>query len=318
MEPKTIKRRVELVNLVENSEHLIDIPRVHDLMSLMVELSGTLTVAVAAATSVPTESPAELLKRIDFIANGKDVLEQVPFTVAVFGNYDRDFVTESTAPGTPVAAYPFRAVAFLDRAMVRSVRPKDTAFQAYLANLLQLRITTGTVDDIITKGGATVTLSNTTIEVSALTILEKAQDQGEGKWVRKRSLQSEVITGANSNLRLRVPVGNHVRQITLHALDGGEPSDVLINSIQFVADGVDVRHNLTYSATRSVNRARVKVAPPAGFAIIDPIDSTEVGKASNFWNLKNSSLAEVVLDVAAPVGAASIEMVTDEVIGIAG
>ncbi|NIR58938.1 MAG: hypothetical protein GWO02_05170 [Gammaproteobacteria bacterium] len=321
--PQKISRRVQLLNLVESSQHQIEIPRVHDLNTLEVILDGEIVVGTAAALAVPAESPAQLLQRVDLVANGKDVLEQIPYTIAVHGNFPRRFDAEVTQPGTTVATHPFRAVAFLDRVVPDSLRPKDTAFKAFNTNLLQMLITTGQASDILDPDATTtLTLQNTTIEVVAHSLLEDPEgDRDEAKVVRKRTLQTETFTGSNNNLRVKLPTGNKIRFVQVHALDdaGGnffDPTDALINSMSVAIDGVDVRHNLTYGATRSANRSRWGIAPPAGFALADSVAENELAKMTNYWDLRRASLAELVIDHAAPTGNGRIEVVIDEYIGV--
>lgn len=304
-------RRIALVNLSENGEHLIDIPRVQDITSMMVRVTGDLVISVAGATSVPAESPCGLIKSLSFVANGKDVLNQIGGAEAALGNYGRKFNDKTIAPGSTVATHPIEYVAMLDRNNIDGPRPKDSAFQAYLTNLLQLRIVTGAKEDLVVIGGATLALNNCVIEVYVDSVNE-LEDRGEAKFVKKVTSQSVRFSGSNSNYRFRLPTSNHIRSVMLHATDDGEPSDVLVNDVQVVLDGVDVRHSASWDGTRLQNSFDKEVAVPAGFAVIDAAPS---GHLSNCYDLTQADLAECVLDLAAPAGAeGTVELVVEEYI----
>ncbi len=309
---ESLYRRVAQINLVENSEHLVDIPRVQDMESIMVRVSGDLLISSNAATSVPAESPTQLIKSLAFVANGKDVLDQVGFTEASVANYGRKFINLNTKPGTTVATHPIEAVAFLDRNNVDGPRPKDSAFQAYNTNLLQLRIVTGQASDIVVKGSATLALSNVVIEVFVASINEVGGDRNEAKFVKKRTSQSVIFTGANSNYRFRLPTYNHIRSLTIHATDDGEPSNDLVQDIEVAIDGVDVRHSASWQATRVKNLGDKELSSmPDGVAVVD---ASPTGKLSNCYDLSASDLAECVLNLAAPSGSGKVELVVEEFI----
>lgn len=306
-------RRIAQVNFSENSEFLIDIPRVQDINSIQVRVGGNLVIATAAATALPAESPTGIIKSVSFVANGKDVLHQTGFAEASLGNYARKFINRNTQPGLTVATHPFRALAYLDRDNIDGPRPKDSAFQAYNTNLLQLRIVTGAASDIVTPAGTTVlSLTNTLIEVLIDSTNEVGGDRNEVKFVKKVTSQSVKFSGANSNYRFRLPVYNHIRSVTLHATDDGEPSNALVNEIELVIDGVDVRHKSDWEAARDKNLADKSISTmPDGFAVVD---ASPEGKLSNCYDLTQSDLAECVLDLAAPSGTGKVELIVEEYI----
>lgn len=309
-----IGRRVASQALAASSETLIEIPKTQDLTTLQLLLTGTLTIGTAVATAVPAESPAGFIQRLDLIANGREVLEQVPGEVIAWGNYGRAWRREITAPGATVATHAFAASYWLDRSMIDGYRPKDSAFQAELANLLQLRVTTGALSELVTPGGSTVlTLASANLDVYMHTLHEPENQQGEPKAVRKRTTQTITYTSANSNYRLRLPTGNVIRHITIHAKDSGAPSNSLVNSVQLAINGIDIRKSATWAALRSENYARTGVTAPTGFAVLDSADAGDVSrvKLSTAWDLRAGPLAELVLDLATAT-AGEIEVVIDE------
>lgn len=312
------RRLIEEFTIVENVPKTIDIPKVLDIESLLIEMDAVITLTGAGA-SVRTYAPAQLLKSFDFIADGKDVLDSVPSTFTFFGNYKRRFAKEITAPANATAiAHTVRAVGFLDRANINGWRPKDTNLQAYNTSLLQLRMLFGLGTDCFITGGALAgTVTSGTVKVYAIEVNETAKangttDRDEPKRVVKRTRQEYAIAGANSNFGIQLPVGNHIRLVELCVTDTTtkNPLETALNGAILAIDGVDVRHNMKYKATRSMNAADLGIPVsdlPGGFMVID---SSPRGKFSDYYHLdRGVSECKLTLDVGA---ACTVEVVVEE------
>lgn len=304
-------RRVDSRAFVSNGEMLFDMPRVQDYRFIMIELYGTLTVASNNATSVPADSPCDLIDRVDLVANGKDVLAAAPFVFLVMNNYERNFSQEKTAPGTTQTAHPIRAVGFIDLWNSDGLRPKDSAFRAFLTQLFQLRLTTRDEDSIITKGSATLTLA-ATVDIYVDSFIEVGRDPQEPVAFKKTTFQKQSFTASNSEYPFELPVGNWIRHVAVRATDDGAPDDDLVNALQLRIDDTDVRAKTNWDALRSVNQFdKAGNAPASGFAVID---STPEGKLTNGFDARGASRVQLVADVATPGGSGLIEVVTTEFI----
>ncbi len=318
---ENLRRKVAEFTLKENSEETIDIPRVMNLDSIVVELEAVVNVT-AAATSVRAWAPAQLLDRVQFMADGKDVLDDVPFKIAVFGNYKRKYRKSATPPsGTAIASYTVRAVGFFDRRNINGWREKDTSFQAWLTRLLQLRITTGAASDLFV--GGTVSLTSGTVKVYTVSHNEVTKpngenDQGEPKRVVKRTTQLETFSAANTALQFQLPVGNACRLVEIVAEDDDEPSDALINNVKLSINDVDVRVNMPWDALQDMNAGDLGVHQsdvPTGVAVAD---SSPQGKFTELFDLRGTqdspvTRALVEIDHNAPTGAQGrITLVVEE------
>lgn len=312
------RRLVEEFTIVENQPKTIDLPKIQDIESIIVEMDAVVTLTGAGA-SVKTFAPAQLIRSFDFIADGKDVLDSVPGSFVFFGNYKRRYAKEITAPANATAiAHTVRAVGFLDRSNINGWRPKDTALQAYNTNLLQLRMVFGLGTDLFVTGGAlagTVTSGTVKIYVASadeVTGSDGKSDYNEPKRVVKRTRQQYAFAGANSAFGVQVPVGNHVRLLQVLVTDtaNGNPLETGLNGLIFSIDGVDTRFNMKYKAARSVNAADLNVPIgdlPGGFVVID---SSPRGKFSDYYHLQRPvSEAKLTLDVAA---ACTVDIVVEE------
>lgn len=321
MPQQNLRRLIHTESFAENSEFTVDVPRIQNIENIMIELDCTVNVTVAG-TAVRAEAAARLIDRVQFIAGGKDVLDDIPFDVAVFGDYKRGFKSSATPPSAAsIASYNVRAVAFLDRNNVNGWRAKDTSFKAWLTKLLQLRITTKAATDLFTGSPtATVTSGNIKISVNShdeIVSLEGKDDTNEPKRVIKRTTQSLTYSSANSAQQFELPIGNACKQITIHALDDDEPSNTLINEVQFSINDVDVRCKLPFDQLRDINAKDRNLSlsdVPDGFGIVD---SSPRGKFFDYYDLRGMNgqpvtRAVLQLDLAAPTGTGKIVVVVEE------
>lgn len=322
---QTLSRVVEQKAFVDSSEVSVDIPRVQDINSIKVTVRGTVTIGTDAATGLSNESPAGLISRFDFVANGKDVLDQVSGAKASVGNYARRFASNNVEPGLTVDDHEVRAVYRLDRDIIDGIRPKDSSFQAYLTNLLQLRMVTGeanadTTANVLVQPDATTTIAFTgTIDVEVESTLEVSGDAGEPKFVKKTTRQVQNVTGANSNLEFRMPTGNLVRAVHLRCLDDGAPTNDLLTNLEFNVDGVDVRYKGTFDGCRDKNASDKEISigsVPTGHAVIDFCRPVTSGvKLSQAVDLRGASESKLVVENTAPVGTTgTIEVTIEEYI----
>lgn len=309
--PERQLRRVWSEAFKPNDEHLIPLPKVHDYRLVIIELVGSLTVASNNATSVPLDSPCGLIDRVDLVANGKDVLQAIPFVFPVMNNYEAGFTVDKTAPGVTQTAHPIRAIGFLDQFNQDGPRPKDSAFQAFLTQLFQLRLTTRDEDQIITKGSAVLTL-DVDVNIYVDSLVEVGKDRGEPKAFKKVTSQSQTFSGSNTGYPFDLPVGNQIRHIAIRATDDGVPDNDLIGDVSFKIDDTDTRAAIDFETLRSVNQYdRDGAAPQTGFAVLD---SSPEGKLSNAFDCSEASRAQLVVGVNTPGGTGEIEVVTTEYI----
>lgn len=322
---ETLARQVSSWTFVENSSFEFDLPKVQDIESLVVELAGTVTLSTGG-TAVRAEAPLQLIPRLTFIADGKDVLDDAPMSFFAVANYHRSFWKSNTAPSAATAAaYAVRAVAYLDRELLKAWRPKDTTFQAWLTKLLQLKVTTGAGTDLFTGSPVGSFVGTVKVGVNSFEELVRSdgkEDKGEPKSVVRRTFQTLNYSAANSAQQFKLPVGNRIRLIEVHAQDNvnarsiGEPSNTLVNNIKFAVDGTDVRFNLPFVSSREKNAADLQVPigdVPTGFAVID---AHKQGKLSGLYDLRPGKATEAVLelDLAAPTTLGRIEVMVEEII----
>lgn len=312
-----IKRRIAQVPVTENGVLTIDVPRGYDIEGLYFRLYGTVNVTTNF-TAVRAEAPAQLVKRIELVADGKNTIASVPFVLLNRGNvFRRGQVGSLTPPSAAtIAAYSVEATGVLDQNNVDGIRGKDSNLRTMGMSLLQLRFTFGAVVDLFTGAGVG-NLSNVYIDVFSTEMIELPDEKGDitkPLYLVKRAYQDIAFTASNANAQVILPVGNILRGVVLRAegaTTAGEPSDAVINNIQ-LASGVDVRFNLPYLDARAMNKLDYDITTlPTGIVVADLM--TEGGyntQASEGWDLTNASEAKLILDV---TGGANVKVTVETI-----
>lgn len=302
-----IRRLIKTVNFSENGVETIDLFRQYDLSNVLIHLTGTFDLNVAAATSVRDTAPAGLIKRIELFADGTKNHAEEDGRLTAFGNFERGMIRTLTQPtvGTGVGKV-VDAWYQLPRNNLDGPRPKDSALHTTrpFMGLLQLRTTFGAFSNIYTPAGAT-TFTNIAVQAKAYQdeIQEfNASDALEGKFIRRTSLQELTIDASNSNLEIKIPTGALLRGVKVMALDeNGDAVDTVVNNVK-INSGVNVRIDLPWAALRAQNKTDYRIEnglhdPGFAFADLSPD-----GKLNKLFDLTNASEANLVLDVSKPAG----------------
>lgn len=314
-----IKRRISQVPVTENGQVSIDVPRGYDIETLNFRLYGTLNVTTIFSGAVRAESPCQLVKRIELVADGKNTIASIPLVMLNRGNVHRRGQLGSLTPpsGVAVAAYAIEATGSLDQALMDGIRSKDSNLRTMGMSLLQLRFTFGAVVDAFTPGTGAGNLSNVYVDVFTSEMIELPDEKGEltkPLYLVKRAYQDVAFVASNANAQVILPVGNILRGVIIRAegsATAGEPSDAVINNIQ-LASGVDVRYNLPYLDARAQNKMDYGVTTlPTGIVVVDLMaEGGYTVQASEGWDLTNASEAKLILDV---TGGANVKITVETI-----
>lgn len=299
-----IKRKIAQVQVVENGQAILDVPRGYDIESIHFRLYGQLNITTAAS-SIRAESPSQLIKRVELVADGKNTIASLPFVLLNRGNPFRRGQLGNLQPQSAVsiAAYQIEATGYLDQANIDGIRQKDSNLRTSGMSLLQMRFTFGAAVD--TQIGGAGSLTNVFVDVSTIEMIEipdpKTGEITKPMYLVKRAYQDVAFTTSNANMQVTLPVGNIMRGVVIRTegfTTAGEPSNAVLNNA-ILASGVDVRLNLPGAVIRSMNSMDYDVsAIPNGIYILDMM--TQGGfntQASEGWDLTNASEAKLTLDV---------------------
>lgn len=287
-------------NYVSNGTEIIDLPIGLDLESVLLYLSGTITLSTGA-TACLTEGIAKLLKRVELMIDGRTVAS-LPGTMLTHGNIDREGGLIKVNPGITVAAHDCEVVGFLDLSLLPGVRYKDCSLRTMGARQLQLRITWGALSDVYT--GAFVSSGNT-LQLG-VTVRECREEPGSKlpevlhhhKFFEKSYAASTVD---------RIPLDPNVlyRGLLIRCETVGDLSAAVLNNVK-VQVGTDVLFDVPKAEIIDMNTQDYGFALPVGYYFIDFAPSPRgLVRMLDFLDLYGHADAFLILDV---VGAATTKV----------
>lgn len=236
---KTIERSLGDIAYLDGQKAYLELPKDYWYRTLYCYLSGTVTIGTAAATALRLESPLSLIKTIDLVLNGKDVIKSLPLNAYYHWTKVRHRTAPTfTAPGLTVAAQAFAAGFAIDLGLADGMSKVDTMLKAKGASTLQLGVDwqTSTLGLVVPDVTTTLTMSNT-----KLSVVSNEAFNVDNKIVfpinREYSLNMPI--SATGIYQLKLPTGNMFWALLIKATDNGALSDAVINKIT-VKSGTEV------------------------------------------------------------------------------
>lgn len=321
-----IKRLIGQIALVENGFGNLDLPRGYDIESIGYRLAGTMNITTVMAGAIRAESPIQLIKRIELIADGKNTLQSVRADMAnrallAFRRGQLGLLTPPTAQS--VAAYPVAGSFSIDQASIDGVRPKDSNLRTSGMQLLQTKLTFGQVTDTFVAGTGAGNMSSCFVDVwtSELVEIPDASNKVSTRplYLMKRSYQDVAISAANAAQDVSLPIGNVMRGVVFRAegyTTAGEPDNSTIVGVQ-LRSLTDVRLNMPYLDLREQNKFDYGLTTlPTGICMADLMCTGQEGgvRATEGWDLARASEAKATLNVLAGT-ASKVSLLTIELIG---
>lgn len=283
----------------------IELDKGYDISSVIARVNGTITVGVAAALQVHDFGMANIISRAEIFADGRRTFEETNGKLAMFANFERGAQRFVTDPAVGVATHNVDALFFFDRSTMDGPRPKDSALHTSLPymSLLQARFEFGALADVLEPDGTTTLASDLTLTVFQDEIEEReVADAAEAKLVRVVSFQEIDVTANNSNLRVKLPVGNWLRGVKLIAVnDTSDGDDTVINSVK-IQRNQDVRDSSPWTVLRHRNSLDYGIPIADRKTGVGYIDLCRDGRLRNLYDLRNATQADLVLDVTKPAG----------------
>lgn len=308
---------VRSIQFVPGGVQSIELPRMADIESLVLDFSGTFTYPAGATGALKSLGPQALIQRLELICDGKVTVLSAPGWAFGYSS-DRTFEgagggssTTMTAPAAN-AAGSFSAQLYVDLMQFDGYRPKDSNLRVRGFSIVELKVTFGTWDQCFTNVASVPTVYAATVAVDANLCTEADPETTKPKFVIKRTSQVIDASASNSALQINLPAGNSLRSIKFFTHVNGVANDTIINNIQ-VANGLDLRAQGTAKAMR--NRLRGFKTTIAGFNEVDFARQARTGVlASNAWFVPSPAQPVLTLDITGQAGA-KVEMVITEYVG---
>ena len=247
MPMKILEREISSVTYAANQTRTIQLPRNYAYRSLQLKLVAQMDRAAGASAGAPKDCcPAQLVKNIMIRANGRDVIK----------NYDLetlhrlDQMRHGIRPHISFAGFAGYGVETnevmtihgqIDFAMWKAVRPIDTLFDSAALATLEMIITFGAANDVMTDAfDGACTVDEATLYVAA--IEEVGVPAGTKFMANKEYMLRSQVNAASSNHQIQLPVSNLFRSFVLKTHSDGVQVDTILNNI-IIKAGTEVFKN---------------------------------------------------------------------------
>ncbi|MBA7495370.1 hypothetical protein ES702_05952 [subsurface metagenome] len=298
------------------------LPRNYAYRTLSLRLEANLTTTETTAGVVMDSLPAQLVSNIVIRANGRDVIK----------NYDMETLHRLTqqrygirprivslAATTAAGPGDFTVNAVIDFQMWRAVKPIDTLLDSSGMATLEMIVTWGAANSVFGGAfGGTVTVNSCTLYVASVESI--GVPTGSRFMVNKEFSIREIITAANAQHQINLPVGNLYRSIVLKTVSDACNVNTILNNI-ILKSGTEVFKNRTAVHLQMDNRVDYMTEFPVATAILENLfngyyllEFVKDGRLSECLDTSRLSSLELVLDINAPGTVDSISVYAVELI----
>lgn len=228
------RKQAEQIKFAKDNKVSVGLGRGMVYREIFLRLRGQITCLAADNTTVKTLAGDEwaVVKKIELIANGNDVLKVIDGNALWWLNY----FLYSTAPRiTPTlgdgltANVSFDVGIILPLWMPRAISPMDTALDARNLSSLEVGVTWGDYTDI--NASATGWTSEPTIDLYSL---ESFNISGPFSVWRIHAIE-KTITATSSRFQIQLPVGRMYRGFLINTTDGAADKSTILNNFKIIS-----------------------------------------------------------------------------------
>jgi hypothetical protein len=318
----SLRRTLDTLTFSSAGQQTIDIPRGYLLRDIEFRLAGNVSIGTITTTgTLVSQEPLSLIKQIDIIGNGSQLLKRVDGRGAYSLNahYDGQAgeLTALTAAGAQTATA-IAASFHIDFVQPErySLKPIDTVLDTRLYSSLQLRVTYGTVEDIVYASTPAPTFS-TTPTIQAITNEVNGPDGLLFPYFRTYFLDTDMPS-TNANFPVKLDVGPQVLRSLMVLADVGTPpagNDSVINKFSLLSNGV-YRHldQLPYAITRQKMKQEFDLGTLlAGYTLFD---FAEDGMLTRCIDLSDLTDLKLILDTTKQTGTNTIRVFVSDIVPV--
>ena len=192
---RTISSSVPVIPFDSGNVRSVELPRSFLYRNIAVRLSGSLVVTVGT-TNAPL-SPLPLIQKLELVADGRKIL----WTAAGIDLWElchihRGKAPELNPPALGVATNPFSATIVIDNSAIRMQFPADSMFDPREYEKIELRVTWGTVANVISAGTATVSAATQIDALKRQGMVESAEARASSTRRGKAGLRCSSVSMA--------------------------------------------------------------------------------------------------------------------------
>lgn len=231
----------ERIEYVENSDVTVDIPRGKLLRGILLKVRGALDVAAGVAATAIEDNPWSIVKRIQVVVDGSQIVKDLDaigyrwwntcFDFKGSDTFEFDDITDAEIAGLGVL--PFYCFIWIPFVMPGTRVPIDTLFDTRLSDTLQLRISWGDIEDIATAD-ANITW-DTEPWIDPVSV-ETTQPSNRIFSLLKEFFIEKSVDAVATEFPIDIPRGNwSYRAFMMRELEDGVRSDGILNNVSLVS-----------------------------------------------------------------------------------
>ena len=306
---------VQSVPYVPGGIATIQLPRMSDVETYLLDLVGTFTYPAGATGALRTLGPQALVSRVELIADGKTTVLSAPgwafgiasdrtFEGSGGGSYMQMTSPAANALGTLQTQF------YVDLMQFDGIKPKESNLRARNLSILELKITFAPWSECFVDPASVPTVYNVNVFVDANYCTELDPETTKPAFLVKRTSQIIGAESSNSAYQVRLPSGNIIRSVKFYTHINGVATDTILQNVT-ASNGIDTR---VVSSARALRvRQRGYKAPTTGFLELDFARQLRGDVLiSNAWAVPSPSEPILTLDYAGGPGR-RIEMVISEI-----
>ena len=275
---KVLEREIGTIEYAENQTRTLPLPRNYAYRKLYLKLIAQLDCAAGASAGTPKDScPAQLISSIEIRANGRDVVKKFDMETLHRMNQirysNRPWLDSLPSGYAEQSNVEVGIHAIIDFEMWRAIRPIDTLLDSAGMATLELIVTFGAGNDVMTDAfDGTISVDSATLYVAALEAV--GVPAGTTFMVNKEYQIRSIITAASNNHQIQLPVGNLYRSFVIKTHSDGVQVDTILNNIQLKA-GTEVFKNRIAGFLQMDNRLE--------YGLVIPDDNASGGAVDNYY-----------------------------------
>lgn len=321
-----VTREVGTMAFASNSKVKLEIPVDSPVERIGIEMIGTVTCSGTSTTpgALNEDGILNLLSNVILKENGSEGIAEIPgpalYHIARLMGGSPDVLVQ---PALAAGANSFRVMFWLPAVLLRSLISKATTLRVrpngQRPGSLYLDIQCGDATGATTTKDDLVNAASTWTRATVATLtIHVEEHQGiPGEYHRKitNSIHKDLSSASAGEIRIPLIQGNVLRRVVLLVRDNSLRDDALVNTVELKANNNITLLSLPFTQLQSENCNRYGcelssgLPPVTGLAVIDRDYDGLMGQVIDTSTL---SILEVVLDIDAPTGTASVEVITEE------
>lgn len=224
---RNIIRRIGQIDFTAtNQPKSIDLPRKDFYRLIILRLTVVDTITTLGSPVLRANTPAQFIKRIEVIADGKDTIKSINGTALLF----KDFFNFCTYPRRIVptlsaAALTWNLTLVLMFDLPRAIREIDTILDSGKLSTFELRITGGDPADFYSTAPTTRAFTSASVEVLISEAVKFDTKPITPSVYKELSLEKQITANADE-FQVLLPVGNIYRGFLIENMS----DNVLINT----------------------------------------------------------------------------------------